>query len=71
MIKSVCICMQESDYHSHVERCRNMSQMLPTLEPSTGARKERKKKDEPDLHLPPIQQYTPNTQPVRRAIYIV
>lgn len=59
--------MQESDYHSHVERCRNMSQTLPALESGTKVRRERKEKNEADLHLPPIQQHTPNIQPVRRA----
>ena len=60
--------MQESDYHSHVERCRNMSQILPALESGTKAPRERKKRNETDLHLPPIQQSTPSMQPVRAVL---
>jgi hypothetical protein len=43
----------ESDYHSHVERCRSMSQTLSGLGPSTRAQREPRKR-KPELHLPPI-----------------
>ncbi|CAI8006113.1 Uncharacterized protein CFAP97D2 [Geodia barretti] len=43
----------ESDYHSHVERCRSMSQTLSGLGPSTRAQREPRKR-KAELHLPPI-----------------
>ena len=44
---------QESDYHSHVERCRSMSQALSGLGHSTKPQREPRKK-KAEFHLPPI-----------------
>ena len=73
LLQQCCVCaVQESEYHSHVERTRNLSQLLPALEPSTATRVGRERpRDQTageSLHLPPIHRSRPETQPVSRIV---
>ena len=55
-----------------MERTRNLSQLLPALEPSTATRVGRERpRDQAageSLHLPPIHRSRPETQPVSRTV---